>query len=109
MIGLAHPDLGEAVTAVVVPKAPIDEAAIRTALGDLAGRATIVPRQPAEAHMPAVIAALQAALARSPGAHLLLTGRAQAIQGVRAACKAGSLPSPAATRAYWSLGKAGLD
>ena len=32
MIGLPHPDLGEAVTAVVVPKAPIDEAAIRTAL-----------------------------------------------------------------------------
>ncbi|RJL06458.1 malonyl-CoA synthase [Paracoccus aestuarii] len=32
VIGLPHPDLGEAVTAVVVPKAPIDEAAIRTAL-----------------------------------------------------------------------------
>lgn len=86
-----------------------DEPAIRTALGDLAGRATIVPREPAEAHMPALVRALQAALARSPGAHLLLTGRAQAIQGVRAACKAKALPSPAATRAYWSLGKAGLD
>lgn len=85
------------------------EAAIRTALGDRVAHAALVPREPGEAHMPALVRELQAALARSPGASLLLTGRAQAIQGVRAACKAQVLPAPAGTRAYWSLGKAGLD
>ncbi len=39
---------------------------------------------------------------------LVLTGRAQAIQKVRAELKARALPRPIATKA-WSLGKVGLD
>lgn len=85
------------------------EAAMRTALGDRVAHATLVPCEPSEAHMPELVRELQTALARSPSASLLLTGRAQAIQGVRAACKAQVLPRPADTRAYWSLGKVGLD
>jgi NADPH-dependent ferric siderophore reductase len=85
------------------------ETAMRTALGERVAHATLVPREPDEAHMPELVRELQAALARSPGASLLLTGRAQAIQEVRAACKTLVLPRPAGTRAYWSLGKVGLD
>ena len=38
-----------------------------------------------------------------------MTGRAQAILGVRKRLKARSPPSPGGTKAYGSLGKAGLD
>lgn len=82
---------------------------LQRALGDHAGRATLVPREGGEAHMLAVLDGLAAALARSPAASLVLTGRAQGIQGVRAGLKARSLRSPAGTRAYWSAGKVGLD
>lgn len=90
-----------------------DATALQTALetvpGDRVADVTLVPRELGEGHLPAVVRGLQAALERSPGASLLLTGRAQAIQGVRAAIKAQALPASAGTRAYWSLGKAGLD
>lgn len=47
------------------------------------------------------------ALARSPGAALLMTGNARAIQAVRAALPSGVRAR--ATRAYWAPGKVGLD
>jgi ferric-chelate reductase (NADPH) len=97
---------GRAIAGVLETGAEDD---LRTALGPDGEGATLVPRRADDAHLAQVIDALQAALARLPGARLVLTGRAQAIQGVRAAVKARSLPRPAATKAYWSLGKAGLD
>lgn len=84
------------------------EADVARALGDLAAHATLVPRSADESHLARVLDALQSRLER-PGAALYLTGRAQAIQGVRAGLKVRALASPKATRAYWSLGKRGLD
>lgn len=82
---------------------------LRRALGAEVEHATLVPRSADEAHMPVVLDRLQAELVRQPGARLVLTGRARAIQLVRAGIKARGLPRPAATAAYWSLGKVGLD
>lgn len=85
------------------------EADVVRALGELAARATLVPRSADDSHIAGVLDGLQARIERQPGAELYLTGRAQAIQGVRAGLKARGLPSPTGTRAYWSLGKRGLD
>lgn len=85
------------------------EADLLHVLGDHAAQATLVPRSPDEAHLTRVLDHLQAALQHHPGASLLLTGRAQAIQGIRAGLKARSLPTSTSNRAYWSLGKRGLD
>ena len=82
---------------------------LRIALGREVGSATLVPRRADESHLIDVVDQLQAELTRLPGASLVLTGRAQAIQGVRAGLRARALPRPAGTRAYWSLGKTGLD
>lgn len=82
---------------------------VKLALGPAGEGATLVPRRTDESHLPEIVDRLRAALAREPGAKLLLTGRAQAIQGVRAGLRARSLPRPVGTKAYWSLGKAGLD
>jgi len=97
---------GVELTCVLEATAPAD---LRAALGDCAERATLVPRGAAEEHLPTLVDHLRSARARHPGASLLLTGRAQAIQRVRAGLKALSLPAPTANRAYWSAGKTGLD
>lgn len=82
---------------------------LRAALGASVDAPSLVPREPAEAHLPALVDHLQAALARRAGATLLLTGRAQAIQGVRAGLKARAVSAASSNRAYWSAGKVGLD
>lgn len=84
------------------------EEATRHALGELAENATLVWRDPDDAHLDRVIDGLAGALAK-PGAELLLTGRAQAIQAVRAGLKRRAVSAPSAVRAYWSLGRVGLD
>lgn len=84
------------------------EEATRLALGELARQATIVWRDPGDAHLDRVADGLATALVE-PGAELLLTGRAQAIQGARARLKQRAITAPSAVRAYWSLGRVGLD
>lgn len=78
---------------------------IRAALPALALEdVTLVERRPSDAHLQDVAVAIEVALAKTPTASLLLTGRAQSIQAVKRTVKA-----PARTRAYWSVGKKGLD
>ena len=84
------------------------EEATRRALGELGDRATLVWRDPDDAHLDRVVAGLTNASAH-PGAELLLTGRAQAIQGVRAGLKRQAVDARSTVRAYWSLGRVGLD
>ena len=74
----------------------------------LAGSA-VVERAPGDGHLPTVAERLQAALARRPGAQLVMTGRAQAIQALRGRLKAAGVDPAQKVKAYWSLGKAGLD
>lgn len=84
------------------------EEATRSALGELADRAILVWRDPDDAHLDRVVESVADALGQ-PGAELLLTGRAQAIQAVRAGLKKRAIDARSTVRAYWSLGRVGLD
>ena len=62
------------------------------------------------AHLVDVETALRDALARRPGSWLVLTGKAQSIQVLRAAFKQRAAPYVGQkVKAYWSVGKRGLD
>ena len=70
--------------------------------------ATLVARVAGEAHLGAVAAEISSLGAG--GAHFVLTGKAQSIQHVSRALKtAGVGSSRIKAKAYWALGKTGLD
>jgi hypothetical protein len=72
--------------------------------------ATLVEREADDAHRAALVEATLQALARHPGARLVLSGRAAAIQIVRQGLKArGVALGGARAKAYWTPGKVGLD
>lgn len=71
--------------------------------------AVCIERAAADAHLETVNERLQRLLDERPGARLLMTGRAQAIQALQLRRRAAGQPRPHKTKAYWSLGKAGLD
>lgn len=83
----------------------------RLVLGELGlGTSVVIEKQANDAHLDATVAALRESLARWPDARLVLTGRAQAIQKLRAQLKSnGIAPASQLVKAYWSLGKTGLD
>ncbi len=67
-----------------------------------------VERAPGDAHLDEVIGRLRELL-RGDRARLVLTGKAQTLQTVRARLKSERIPFSPAVRAYWSVGKRGLD
>lgn len=72
--------------------------------------ATLVARQANEAHREALVDAVGQMLQAHPGAPLVLSGRAAAIQGVRQGLKArGVSLGTVKAKAYWAPGKVGLD
>ena len=71
--------------------------------------AVCIERTADDSHLGEVNESLQSALTARPGALLLMTGRAQAIQALQARRRSAGQPRPYKTKAYWSLGKAGLD
>lgn len=84
-----------------------DEAA--TVLAALDVRATLIPRATADAHLADVQLRLREALRDHAGAALLMSGRAHAIQTLRSRLRKDGAAPAITTKAYWSLGKAGLD
>lgn len=77
-----------------------DEEDARTALEALKLSADVIPRAPNDAHVGAIAEMLQ----KRPPESLVFTGRAQTIQALR-----GRGLRAAKTKAYWSVGKVGLD
>lgn len=71
--------------------------------------AICIERTADDSHLAEVNERLQSFVTARPGALLLMTGRAQAIQALQARRRATGQPRPYKTKAYWSLGKAGLD
>lgn len=70
----------------------------------------VVQRREGHSHTNEVEAHVRAALQAHADAHLVLTGRAGAIQSLRAALKARpALHASQTTKAYWAPGKRGLD
>jgi len=82
-----------------------EEVLARVGLAD----AVVIARAAGDAHLAEVRDRLRSA-AREPGpAALVLTGKAQSIQAVRALLDPPSRRSVARSKAYWAVGKAGLD
>jgi NADPH-dependent ferric siderophore reductase len=90
-------------TAVLEVSSPAHVAAAFAALGTKATIACVV-RTAGDAHL----AECARTLAEQRGAELMLTGRAQSIRVVQATLKASGVRSHA-NKAYWSVGKTGLD
>ncbi len=71
-------------------------------------RATVIARQAAELHLPALIE--QMLEHRGEGTQFVLAGRARTLQALQRALKAqGVSPSRIRAKAYWAEGKTGLD
>lgn len=68
-----------------------------------------VERRDGDAHLSEVHERLRAALQKTPGAQLVMTGRAQSIQALKARFKSEGSSPPGKNKAYWSVGKTGLD
>jgi NADPH-dependent ferric siderophore reductase len=70
--------------------------------------ATCIERTAGDGHARDVATAIAHAL-RAPGAELVMSGRAQSIQIVRTHLRAHGITGKPANKAYWSVGKTGLD
>lgn len=68
--------------------------------------ATVIQRERGDAHLEAMAKVLAE---HSSAPTMTLTGRAQSIQVLRAHLKAAGALRPGKSKAYWSVGKAGLD
>jgi ferric-chelate reductase (NADPH) len=77
-------------------------------LGDRA-QVAVIERRANDAHLADVTSELARGLRAHPGGELLLTGRAQSIQAVRARLRAAGVRDRGANKAYWAPGKTGLD
>jgi NADPH-dependent ferric siderophore reductase len=100
------------VTALLEVADPQTQRSVEAALGAPSAHALVFLREPADRHLETLATALQARV--PPGAPLdsstiLFTGRAQGIQRLRTLLKERGAHARSATRAYWSLGKVGLD
>ncbi|AGC46320.1 hypothetical protein MYSTI_05032 [Myxococcus stipitatus DSM 14675] len=74
------------------------------------GDACLVERRPSDAHLAEVESKLRTALQQHGRANLVLTGRAQSIQTLRARLRTSPIPfATQKVKAYWSEGKVGLD
>jgi ferric-chelate reductase (NADPH) len=94
------------VTAVLEASSARDSS---TALRALGVAAEVVERADGDRHLADVEARLRAALGREPGARLILTGRAQSIQALRGSLRNAPVAGKPLVKAYWSIGKRGLD
>jgi NADPH-dependent ferric siderophore reductase len=74
----------------------------------LAG-ATVLPREPDDAHHPELCRLVVAAVRAQPEAALVLTGKAQTIKAVRQALKAEGLSPTARVKTYWDPNRTALD
>ncbi len=71
--------------------------------------AVCIERTRDDTHLLAVGEQMEQHLSARPDARLLMSGRAQAIGALQSRRRAVGQPRPHKTKAYWSLGKAGLD
>ena len=85
--------------------------AVLEAMGrGMLAQAWLVERQPGDAHLGAVEAALVRYAAADSFRHYVLSGRAPALQRLGRALKAaGAKPSQMMVKAYWAPGKTALD
>lgn len=71
--------------------------------------ATCIERAAGDAHIDRIADAIAAKLREQPRSELVMSGRAQSIQLVRERLRARGVTDRPANKAYWSVGKVGLD
>ena len=81
----------------------------RQALRELGFEGQDVKREAGDAHLAVVHERLREALRAKPGATLVMTGRAQSIQALRAKLRSDGERATPKVKAYWAVGKEGLD
>lgn len=79
------------------------------ALRELGFEGRDVERTAADAHLAQVHERLKEALKARPGATLVMTGRAQSIQALRSRLRGDGERATPKVKAYWAVGKVGLD
>jgi ferric-chelate reductase (NADPH) len=78
-------------------------------LSELGFEGSDVERTAGDAHLAEVHERLRGALLANKDAQLVMTGKAQSIQALKTRLKAEGLGRSARVKAYWSVGKTGLD
>ncbi|WP_426750286.1 siderophore-interacting protein [Myxococcus sp. Y35] len=78
-------------------------------LRELGFEGQAVAREPGDAHLAHVHERLREVMRAKPGAVLVMTGRAQSIQALRARLRGDGDRATPKVKAYWAVGKAGLD
>lgn len=86
-----------------------DIAESRAMCDQLGLSATLVRRAADDAHLAELHERLTEARRGNAAATLLMSGRAHAIKTLRSRMRAAGEAPPSSTKAYWSVGKAGLD
>jgi NADPH-dependent ferric siderophore reductase len=79
------------------------------ALRELGFEGHDVERTAGDAHLSQVHERLREALRVTPGATLVMTGRAQSIQALRSRLRGDGERATPKVKAYWAVGKSGLD
>ncbi|WP_404362378.1 siderophore-interacting protein [Corallococcus coralloides] len=79
------------------------------ALRELGFEGQDVERTAGDAHLTQVHERLREALRAKPGATLVMTGRAQSIQALRSKLRGDGERATPKVKAYWAVGKTGLD
>ncbi|NRD55035.1 siderophore-interacting protein [Corallococcus exiguus] len=79
------------------------------ALRELGFEGQDVERTAGDAHLAQVHERLREALRTKPGATLVMTGRAQSIQALRSRLRGDGERATSKVKAYWAVGKTGLD
>ncbi|AFE05388.1 hypothetical protein COCOR_03690 [Corallococcus coralloides DSM 2259] len=79
------------------------------ALRELGFEGQDVERTAGDAHLTQVHERLREALRAKPGATLVMTGRAQSIQALRSRLRGDGERATPKVKAYWAVGKTGLD
>ena len=93
------------VSVVLEVTSAADAASVLPALG--LGAATVVARRPG--HLADVADAIAARLQAQPSTQVVMTGQAQSIQELRTRLGERGLKLTGKNKAYWSIGKSGLD
>lgn len=73
------------------------------------GPVSLVERKQSDTHLPEVASAIEQHVHDLARAQVLLSGRAQSIQALRPKLRASGVHGRSANKAYWSVGKVGLD
>jgi NADPH-dependent ferric siderophore reductase len=100
-VAFAHAPLTTILEVGTIARAPV--------VAGLGVPSTCIERVAGDAHVGDLASAIATALRANPSSELVMSGRAQSIQLVRTRLRTLGITERPANKAYWSVGKVGLD